>query len=150
MILSVSLELLRNGSNRVDSMKREFCSKTTRKESWMESVKVFKLMSLPKPWIIYLRNWFALSKREELLLWLEWLKMSEEREKPKSPVEDKLSKSSETEKITYTKSSWAFTKDQLIHTSRMFSARQSIAHHLSRRSARLSSKHKLSTSSSIK
>jgi len=76
--------------------------------------------------------------------------MLEEREKPKSPVEDKLSKSSETEKITCMRSSWVSTKDQLIHISRMYSARLLIAHHHSRRSVRLNSKHKLSTSSSTK
>merc|ERR1712086_632965 len=73
-----------------------------------------------------------------------------EREKPKSPVEDKLSKSSEIEKITCMRNSWVSTKDQLIHISRMYSARLLIAHHHSRRSARPNSKHKLSISSSTK
>jgi hypothetical protein len=76
--------------------------------------------------------------------------MLEEREKPKSLVEDKLSKSSEIEKITFMRSLWVSTKDLSIHICKMFSARQSIVHHPSRPSARLNSKHKLSTSSSIK
>ena len=116
----------------------------------MELVKAFNLMLLLKLWITYQKSWLDSSKREELQLWLEWLKMLEEREKLKNLVEDKLSKFSEIEKMSFIKNLWVYIKDLLIHIFKMYSVRLLIVLHHSRHSAKLSSKHKLSTSSLIK
>ena len=71
----------------------------------MESLKPFNLMWFPALWTISLRSLSDLSRREESLVWLDLLKMSEERERLKSLEEDRLSRFLEKERMFFTRSS---------------------------------------------
>ena len=71
----------------------------------MESLKPFNPMWFPALWTISLRSLSDLSRREESLVWLDLLKMSEERERLKSLEEDRLSRFLEKERMFFTRSS---------------------------------------------
>ena len=72
------------------------------------------------------------------------------RERQKSQVVDKQNRSLGREKMYFTRSLWACIKVPLTHSCKIFSARPSIALHHSRPITRLNSKHRLSTSLSIR
>jgi hypothetical protein len=78
--------------------------KAIRKEYLMESVKLFKLISFQRLWTIFQRSSSDSSRRGELLVWLDLLRTSEERERQKNQEEDKLNRFSEIEKTYSTKS----------------------------------------------
>jgi hypothetical protein len=78
--------------------------KAIRKEYLMESVKLFKLTSFQRLWTIFQKSLSDSSRRGELLVWLDLLRTSEERERRKNQEEDKLNRSSEIEKTYSIKS----------------------------------------------
>jgi len=116
----------------------------------MECLKPSNLISFQRPWITCPKSWSDWSKKEELQAWLDLQKTSEEREKQRNLEEDRPNRSWEKEKMCSTKNWWVYIREQLTLTCRISLGKQLTKHLLCKHWRRLSSRHRLLTSSSTR
>jgi len=109
-----------------------------------------RLTLFPRLWIICRRSLFDLSRRERSQPWLGWQRMIGGRERRKSRVVDRPSRSLGRGKMYSIRSSWVCIKVLSTRSCRISSARPSIAPLRSKLTTKPNSRHKLSISLSTK
>lgn len=101
-----------------------------KKGSKMELLSRCKPVSSARPWTSWRRSLSGSSKSAILPPWLDWLRTTEDKEKPKSLVDVRLNRCSDSVRMFCTASSCECTKDQSILTCRASSRRRlTILHH---------------------
>lgn len=98
-------EQLRSGNNSLIKKMNKISYLNIKKESWMELQKGYKQSSFLKLWKISAENWSGSNRSVVSQQWSTLQNRIEDVVRQKKVAEDRLSRSSHKEKISYTQSS---------------------------------------------